>query len=359
VVPEAGSSGPTEAADRTREPLDLRTTSKVELHRHLEGSLRLSTILELSMEAGLSLPAETLDELAPYALATAPVAGLDEALMKFDIAQNAVRTYEAVRRVTREAVEDLHADGVRLAELRFSPEFLCSPGGLDWDEAMVAILSGIDDTRGLDVAVGLIVIFSRNYGMESGRRTVEFTLRHLGDVVAFDIAGPELDFPPHLYVDLVRPIKDAGIGLTTHYGESGPPPYPREAIELLGPTRLGHGLSVAWDEEVADLAAERGVTLEMCPTSNWLTQGVKSLHRHPIRRLLRRGVRVTLNSDDPGLFGIDLTHEWAVARDQLGFTDDDFRAVTTNSLRASFLPDDVKRDVLARHFSWADRLSPG
>jgi adenosine deaminase len=358
-VPEPGSSVTARTAGGSKEPFDLRATPKVELHRHLEGSLRLSTISELSNAAGLPLPAETTEGLAPFALATAPVAGLDEALTKFEIAQNAVRTYEAVRRITREAVEDLDADGVRLAELRFSPEFLCSPGGLDWDEAMAAVQAGLGDARGLDVAVGLIVIFSRNYGMDSGRRTVDFTLRHRDEVVGFDIAGPELDFPPRMYRELVQPIKEAGLGLTTHYGESGPPSYPKEAIELLAPTRLGHGLSVAWDDDVADLVVERGVTLEMCPTSNWLTQGVESVDRHPILRLLQRGVRVTLNSDDPGLFGIDLTHEWEVARDQLGFTGDDFRAVTANALRASFLPDEAKSDVLARHFAWADQPPPG
>ena len=330
---------------------DLRARPKVELHRHLEGSLRLSTIIELSREAGISLPAETAEALGPFALAAKPVANLEEALAKFEIAQNAVRTYDAVRRIAREAVEDLDADSVRLAELRFSPEFLCSPGGLDWDEAMAAILAGLDDARDLDVAVGLIVIFSRNYGMGSGRRTVAFSLRHRDRIVGFDIAGPEIDFPPRLYADLVAPIKEAGIGLTTHYGESGPPAFPREAIEVLGPTRLGHGLSVAWDEDVTELVVERGVTLEMCPTSNWLTQGVETVDRHPIRRLLHRGVRATLNSDDPGLFGIDLTHEWEVARDRLGFSDSDFQQVTENALASSFLPEDAKARFRANHLA--------
>jgi adenosine deaminase len=334
------------------EALDLRATPKVELHRHLEGSLRLSTIIELSREAGLSLPADSPEALGPFALATEPVASLEEALAKFEIAQNAVRTYEGVRRITLEAVEDLDADNVRLAELRFSPEFLCSPGGLDWDGAMEAILAGLEDAASFDVAVGLIVIFSRNYGMDSGGRTVEFTLRHRRHVVGFDIAGPELDFPPRLYANLVAPIKEAGLGLTTHYGESGPPPYPREAIELLGPSRLGHGLSVAADESVTELVIEHGVTLEMCPTSNWLTQGVESVGRHPVGELLRKGVRATLNSDDPGLFGIDLTHEWELARDALGFRAQDFRAVTANAIEASFLPPEVKQDLARRHFSW-------
>jgi adenosine deaminase len=335
---------------------DLRATPKVELHRHLEGSLRLETILELSTAAGLHLPADTVEGLAPHALATRPVASLEEALSKFEIVQNSVRTYEAVRRITREAVEDLARDGVRLAELRFSPHFLCESGDLDWDGALEAILAGVEDARGEDVAVGLIVIFSRNYGEASGRRTVEFTLRHRGHVVGFDIAGPEVHYPPRGYKDRVAPITGAGLGLTTHYGESGPPSYVREAIEVLGPTRLGHGLSAAWDDAVTRLVIDREVTLEMCPTSNWLTQGVPQRSDHPIRRLLHQGVRATLNSDDPGLMGIDLSHEWEVARDELGFSGGEFRAVTANAIRASFLPDEVKLDVERRHFGWVGRL---
>src|SRR5437660_273638 len=137
------------------------------------------------------------------------------------------------------------------------------------------------------------------------------------------------------YADVLAPPRGSGLGLTTHYGESGPPAYPREAIAVLGPTRLGHGLSVAEDPEVVRLVIERGVTLEMCPTSNWLTKGVSDVGRHPARRLLLQGVAVTLNSDDPGLMGIDLTHELEVARDQLGFTEGDVRAVARNALAAS------------------------
>lgn len=128
----------------------------------------------------------------------------------------------------------------------------------------------------------------------------------------------------------------------------------REAIEVLATERIGHGLSAAWDEQVAALVIDRGVTLEMCPTSNVLTRGVARPQDHPARRLLDRGVRVTINTDDPGLMGIDLTHEWGVARDALGFAMDDFRKVTENAVEACFLPDDVKADVRRRHFGWLD-----
>ena len=273
----------------------------------------------------------------------------------FAIAQRSIHSLDAVRRIAREAVEDLVADGVRLAELRFSPEFMCLPAGLDWDEAMEAVVEGSQGAAAeLDVAVGLVAIFSRDYGLESADRTVAFALRHRDLLVGFDIAGSELGHPPSAYAEAVRPIREAGMHLTTHYGESGPPEYVREAIEVLAPERLGHGLSAAWDDAVTALVIDRGVTLEMCPTSNVRTRGVARPEDHPARRLLDRGARVTVNTDDPGLMGIDLTHEWEVARDALGFGEDAFRRVTRNAVDACFLPDEVKEDVRRRHFGWLD-----
>jgi len=335
--------------------LDLRALPKVDLHRHLEGSVRLSTIIDLHREAGLDLPAWTPEELAPHALVTEPVENLEVALQAFGYAQRSFTGLDAVRRIAREAVEDLAADNVRLAELRLSPGFMCSPAGLDWDAALGAVQTGVRDAvaAGSDVAVGLLVIFSRDLGLESAARTVEFTLAHRSEVAGFDIAGPEVRFPPSTYAAHVRRLLDAGVHVTLHYGESGPPPYPREAIEL-GAERLGHGLTVAWDPDVTALARERGVTLEMCPTSNWLTRGVEQVADHPVRRLLHEGVRVTLNTDYPGLMGIELTHEYEAARSEIGFEDRDIAAAVRNALEASFLPADVVADVRARHFSWVE-----
>jgi adenosine deaminase len=208
-----------------------------------------------------------------------------------------------------------------------------------------------------DVAVGLLVIFSRDLGMGSGWRTVEFARRHRDVLVGFDIAGDEMAYPPHLYVDLIDAVHQAGLPVTVHYGESGPPTYPRDAIELLRPRRLGHGVSVGMDPVVTALALERGVGLDMCPTSNLRTHAVASLAEHPARRLLREGLLVTVNTDDPGLFGIDLTHELEVARDEMGFTPDDLARATANALSTSFLPQGVKDDVRRRHFGWLDARS--
>lgn len=334
--------------------MDLRSLPKVDLHRHLEGTIRLQTIIDLSREAGEPLAAGTPEELAPQAQVLRPMSSLAEVLTYFRIAQEAFRDYAAVERIAFEAVEDLANDDVRLAELRFSPDFMCRPHELEWSGAMEAILAGIDRARDLDVTVGLIAIVSRSYGIESAERTVDFALRHRQHLVGFDLADDEVDFPPAVFAGVLAPVREAGIPLTAHYGEAAGPEYPREAVEVLGVRRLGHGVSVARDPEVTALVIEREVALEMCPTSNERTNAVPSLAEHPARRLLREGARVTINTDDPGLFGIDLTHELEVATGALGFEEDDLRRVTANAIEASFLPDDVKAGVRKRHFGWVD-----
>lgn len=331
--------------------VDLKTMPKVDLHRHLEGAIRLQTLIDLYRDAGEPLPESTPEELAPRAQVLAPMESLEAVLAFFEIAQRAFRDPEAAERIASDAVEDLALDGVRLAELRFSPEFLCAPHGLDWDEAFAAIVRGVHRAaREHDVTVGLIAIVSRNYGMVSAERTVDFALRHREQLVGFDLADAEQSYPPSVYVDVLAPLADAGLPLTAHYGESTGPQFPREAIEALGVRRLGHGVSVAWDPEVTALARERHITLEMCPTSNHRTHAVATIAGHPARRMLDEGVSVTINTDDPGLFGIDLTHELTVCRDDLGFTDDDLRRVTENAIEASFVDEATKADVRRRHF---------
>ena len=339
--------------------MDLRALAKADLHRHLEGAMRLQTILDLYREAGEPLPETTPEALAPRAQVLEPMEGLEVVLDVLELVRGSFRTYEAVERIGSEAVEDLALDQVRLAELRFSPEFFFAPGELDWDLAMERVVAGV--TRAAaehDVAVGLIAIFSRDFGMDSGRRTVAFAERHREHLVGFDIAGDEMAYPPALYVELVEAVHEMGLPVTVHYGESGPPAYARDAIELLHPRRLGHGVSVGLDPEVTALAKDRRVGLDMCPTSNLRTGAVASLAHHPARRLLREGLLVTVNTDDPGLFGIDLTHEFKVARDEMGFDLEDLRRATANALDTSFLPQNVKDDVRARHFGWLDEPKP-
>ena len=335
--------------------MDLKAAAKVDLHRHLEGAIRLQTLIDLYRDAGHPLSSSTPAELSAQAQVLEPMSSLEAVLSRFSLAQAAFFDEAAAERIAFEAVEDLAADNIRLAELRFSPGFLCEPHGLDWDAAMTAIARGVErGSREHDVAVGLIAIASRNYGIGSAERTAEFALRHRDELVAFDLAGDERAYPPSLYVDVVGALAGSGLKLTTHYGESGGPAFPREAVEVLGSMRLGHGVSVAADPEVTALVRERHVTLEMCPTSNRRTNAVAHIAEHPARRLLDQDVSVTINTDNPGLFAIDLTGELEVCVERLGFSDDDLRRVTSNAIDASFVDDATKADVRRRHFGWVE-----
>ena len=335
--------------------VDLKAASKVDLHRHLEGAVRLRTLLDLYREHGRPLPETSEAELAPRAQVLEPMRSLEDVLSRFTVAQGAFFDAAACERIAFEAVEDLAADNVRLAELRFSPEFLCAPHGLDWDESLAAIARGTERAGArLGVAVGLIAIASRNYGLESAERTAEFAWRHRDRLVGFDLAGNEQAYPPSLYVDVVAGLDGSGLHLTTHYGESGGAEFPREAVEALDSERLGHGVSVVEDPSVVALVRERAVTLEMCPTSNRRTGAVSDIAEHPARRLLDQDVSVTINTDNPGLFAIDLTNELEVCVDLLGFSEEDLKRVTSNAIDASFVDDESKADVRRRHFEWVD-----
>ena len=170
--------------------------AKVDLHRHLEGAVRLSTMLDLYRGSGHPLPETTPAELSARAQVVQPMGSLEEVLSRFTLAQGAFVDEAACERIAFEAVEDLAADNVRLAELRFSPEFLCETHGLDWDAAMAAIVRGVErGGREFDVTVGLIAIASRNYGIDSAERTMAFALRHRDHLVAFDLAGDEQAYP--------------------------------------------------------------------------------------------------------------------------------------------------------------------
>lgn len=333
-------------------PLDLRALPKIELHRHLEGSLRIPTLLDLARAANVSLPARTAAELAPLVEVRAPMADLLAVLGAFEIFQRVFVSAEAVERLAFEAVEDAGRENVRLLELRFSPDFLCRPHGLDWDTAMEALVRGARRAaREGEVALGLIAIVSRGYGLDSARATADFALRWRRELCGFDLADDEVRYPSRLFASEVARVRAAGLAVTVHSGEASGPAHVRETLDTLGARRIGHGVAVAADEDLVARCARERICLEMCPTSNERTRAVTSLAAHPARALLRRGVPVTINSDDPGLFGLDLTHELEVARGALGFTDDDLRLATRNALDASFLPAETKAAVEDQWFA--------
>lgn len=317
----------------------------VELHRHLDGNVRLETVLDLGRRHGVNLPAWTPDELRPYVEVTEPVPSLLAFLAKFEVLQRVMVDYDAVRRIVRENLEDAAAEGIDYLELRFSPWFMGEKHGLDpagivsavCDELAVALES-------VPIRAKLIGILSRTYGPDIAHRELDAVLKGKGrGIVAVDLAGDEAHYPGDLFVDHFARVRDEGLHVVAHAGEADGAGSVRQAVLELQAERIGHGIRALDDPAVVELLLERRIPLEVCPTSNVQTSTVVSYEEHPLAEMLARGLRVTLNTDDPSISGIDLAHEYRVARERLGLSEDDLTTLQQNALDAAFLSDDERR----------------
>lgn len=337
---------------------DLRALPKVELHRHLEGSVRLGTALELARRAGVDLPAHSPEALRGALQVLAPMDSLEQVLSVFGYIGRLFVDDAAVERLAYEAVIDAADDGVVLLELRFSPDYMAGAAGLDWDAMTEAVQAGVARARAeRDIAVGLIGIVSRSLGVASAQRTVAWARRWRDALVGFDLADDEVGWPSHLFTEVLAPVHELGLGLTVHSGEACGPSYVWDTLRALRPARLGHGVAVAADPELVAAVRDADVAIEVCPTSNLRTRAVPSLAAHPARALFGQGVQISINTDDPGLFDLTPTGELEVARDHMGFSEAELRAVQAQSLAASFLPAEIKAGVAARHFRATGRVT--
>ena len=334
----------------------LRALPKVELHRHLDGSIRIATLLDIARRHGLDLGARSPDGLARLATITSPLADLAAVLGRFTLLQKALCSFEAVSRVAFENVEDAWRDGVVALELRFAPAFIAAGKRFTCDEIVEAAVDGA--RRGAErfpVEVALIGILPRSSPLEDNQRATRALLHYrasgrpgAGMIRGFDLADQEDAFDPLPLVPLVEAAREAGLGITVHSGENTGPDFVRRTLETFRPQRIGHGIRSWGDPELVAHLGERDVLLEVCPTSNWLTRSVPSLEEHPLPSLYRAGVPVSINSDDPHLMGIDLVHEYEVCAELYGFGLEEFAAMNRAALAHSFLDPEAKRRAGAR-----------
>lgn len=322
----------------------------VELHRHLDGNVRIGTILDLARQHGLDLPAWTVEELRPHVQITEREPSLVHFIAKFALLRRVMVDYDAVRRIVRENLEDAVREGIDSIELRFSPYFMGEEHGLDTFGVAEAACEALEEARGrLPVQAKLIGIISRHYGPEIGKIELEAAIRFRDrGVVALDLAGDEAHYPGELFVRHFARAREAGLHVIAHAGEAAGPESVRQAVLELEAERIGHGIRAIEDPAVVDLLIERGIPLEVCPTSNLHTSTVPDYRSHPLPALLARGVAVTLNTDDPSISGIDLPHEYRVAAQELGLAEHDLRKMQETALEAAFLTAQERRDLLTR-----------
>lgn len=326
---------------------------KVELHRHLDGSIRFQTILDLAKKHKLDLGVKSDDELFKKVTIREPLTSLQQVLDCFWTSQKVLASYEAIKRVTFENIEDAYRDGIKLIELRFAPTFIQKNKSLGFDEIIEGVIDGI--TQGLekyDIQVGLIHIMPRTLDLKLNLQSTEDILRYKKSyhknadrLMGIDLADAETEESFSDYKDSILNAQKQGLGVTIHSGEDTSAEHVKRTIETYNPQRIGHGIQIAKSTEVMKLVKEKDLALEVCPTSNWLTNCVPSLNEHPLKFLFEQGVKVTLNSDDPHIMNISLLHEYDVAEKKLGLGHSHFIQMNKWALEKSFVSDDLKKEL--------------
>ena len=331
---------------------EIRTVPKVLLHDHLDGGLRPRTVLELAEETGYQgLPADNEEELTQRLTEGAHRGHLEIYLDAFRHTVGVMQTTDALRRVAAECAEDLAADGVVYAEVRFAPE-LHTERGLSLDEVVAAVLDGFRVGSANAAAEGRpITVYALLTAMRMASRSMEIAelaVRHRDEgVVGFDIAGAEAGWPPSRHLDAFQFLKRENFHFTIHAGEAFGLPSIWEAVQYCGTERLGHGVRITDDIQISPqgsvrlgrLAAyirDRRIPLEMCPTSNVQTGAAPSIAQHPIRLLRQLQFRVTVNTDNRLMSQVTLSSEFHRLTEEFGYGWSDIEWLTVNAMKSAF-----------------------
>ena len=328
-----------------------RQLPKIELHRHLEGSLRLHTLTELAREHGIALPSYDLEQLRPYVQITDDPPDFHHFLSKFRLLRRMYTSKEAVQRVAREAIFDAAQDNVRYLELRFNPVALSRAQNfpmndvVEWVEEATLLAQEESGTR-----TCLILQIGRDEPLEIASEIVDIAIAHHGPLIrGLDLAGDEVNYPPGRFEEPFQRGLAAGLHVTVHAGEACGAQSILDAITYLGAERIGHGIRAVENSNVISLLHERKIALEVCPTSNIQTGVVQNLSLHPLADLFNLRVRVTLNTDDPSISDIVLSDEYVTAIREIGLTQAQIYRTLRYAADAAFIPEE-ERETLRQNF---------
>jgi adenosine deaminase len=325
---------------------------KTEIHCHLEGAIRTQTIIDIAKEYNLKLPAYNVNELDKHVKVYDQMQSLEAVLKAFAIFQNSITSPEVVERIAWELFEDSAKQNIKLFEVRFSPDWAFHGHNLDWDACLESLLRARERAeKEFDMAIGYITITSRSMGPASCVKTIDWAIRHREHILGIDLADSERDFPLSEFVQPVKKAKDAGLKVTVHTGEDTPASFIKETIELANPDRIGHGIHAIEDMQVVALLKKRGIPLEVNPWSNYLTNSVRTIEEHPLKKLFDLGVKVTINSDDPEVLETNLNNEYRIAHEVLGMSMDEIATCNRSAYEASFLPEEAKKRIWEKYFA--------
>ena len=329
----------------------LQAMPKIDLHRHLEGSLRLETLVEIARDFGLDLPTGDVESLRPFVQITDDPPDHEVFLSKFGVLRLFYRSPEMIYRLAYEVVADAAADNIQYLELRFSPQAQARVRGFDLGEVTDWVITAVNQASiDYNIKVGLIITLVRHEPLPQAHQVAEIAYDRAGrGILGIDLAGDEVKFPPAPFIPIFKTAKEVGLGVTIHAGEWASAVGVRQAIEELYADRVGHGVRAIEDSQVLRLIQEREIALEVCLTSNLQTGVVHSINHHPLSDMMSLNLLATLNTDDPTVSNLTLSDEYEVAVAALGFGYAELRQLILNAAAVSFLPID-EREALIESF---------
>jgi len=333
----------------TEIPLELlQRLPKTDLHCHLDGSLRLDTVIDLAKKQGVKLPTFDRGELFKMLYAGDEVASLDDYLRAFDITLSVMQTEDALERIAYELAEDAHRENVRYIEVRYSP-LLHVRDGLRPAQVVEAVLRGLRTAkRELGVRYGVILCALRTLGAEQSLRIAELCVAFKNrGVVGFDLAGSEINFPAKVHRGAFQLVIDNNINCTAHAGESFGPDSVHQAIHKCGAHRIGHGTRLIESGDLMNYVNDHRIPLEVCPTSNLQTRAAKSWDTHPVDFYVDYGLRVTINTDNRLISDTTVSNELYQCHKHYGWSLQTIKEIIIAGFKSAFMPYREKADLTA------------
>lgn len=331
-------------------PLEtFQALPKTDLHVHLDGSLRLETILDIASNEGIELPANTLDGLFSAIGCGNNFGSLVDYLKGFDITLRVMQTEESLERIAFELAEDAHRENVRYMEVRYAP-MLHTRRGLKLTKVVEAVLDGLRRARETyGIKANVIVCGIRNISPESSYEMAELAVAYKGrGVVGFDLAGAEADFPAKHHKKAFQLVRDNNINCTIHAGEAYGPESIAQAIHVCGAHRIGHGCRLRENGDLLHYLNDHRTPLECCPSSNVQTGAVRDHASHPLKLYFDLGLRVTINTDNRLITDTSVSKELWLCHTQMGMSFADIKSLVVAGFKSSFRPFHEKQAALRR-----------
>ena len=325
----------------------LQKLPKVELHCHLDGSLRIPTIIDLANQDKINIPTSNPDKLSKLLTIGKKRGSLEDYIKRFDITLSVMQTPEALERTSYELIEDVFKENVRYIEIRYSP-ILHTEKGMTISDSVEAVRKGLKrGEKDFGVKSGIIVCGIRNISSEASLKLADLTVRYKNrGVVGFDLAGSEENYPAKDHREAFYMILNNNINATIHAGEAFGPSSIHQAIHHCGAHRIGHGTRLKEDKDLMNYVNDHRITLEVCLTSNWQTRSILSLKFHPLKYYYDQGIRVTLNTDNRLMSGTNLTNEYLLAHELFGFKLHDFREMIIIAIKSAFIPYNERKKII-------------